>query len=106
MDAPRSHVADVRSTVSWVSPAADLWVASRRDVDGTHFLGFIESRGGVFVAMDGRGRSLGSYATLATAKGAFEPPPAPAAGAGIASTQMPQNWRDAGARVVMLRHPD
>lgn len=54
---------DTRSEVRWMSPAAGLWVATRR---GEH-AGMVERRGGSYHARSARGRALGSFPDLDSA---------------------------------------
>lgn len=83
-----------RHRLTWVSPGEDLWVASRMDGDGVHYLGFVERSLGEFIAVDGAGASRGRHGDLASAKAAVELACAPeAAGA----------WSETGARVLTVR---
>jgi hypothetical protein len=84
----------LRGSLSWVSPGADLWVASRSDAEGVHFLGFVERSLDDYVAVDGAGASLGRHPDLVSAKRAVRAADEPAAAA---------HWDEAGARVLTVR---
>lgn len=56
-----------RPEVRWLSPAAGLWVASRR---GEH-AGVVERRDGSYHARSARGRALGSFVELDSARTAL-----------------------------------
>jgi hypothetical protein len=74
---------DGRSEVRWMSPAAGLWVASRRDrSEGSEYAGMVERLDGRYHARSARGRALGSFEDLDSARavvaaGADEPLGAP-----------------------------
>jgi hypothetical protein len=55
-------------TVSWLAPASGVWVASRR---GAH-LGLVERMDGRYVAVDGRGRTVGAFDDLDAARHAVD----------------------------------
>ena len=82
-DGTRGDVADDRSEVSWMSPATGLWVASRRvRSGGTEYAGMVERLDGTYHARSARGRALGSFRDLDSARavidgGADESPGAP-----------------------------
>lgn len=60
---PTSVAARSRA-VTWSTPSDDLWVASRSDAAGVHFLGFVERSLETYVAVDGTGAGLGRHASL------------------------------------------
>jgi hypothetical protein len=72
---------DDRSEVNWMSPAAGLWVATRR---GEH-AGMVERLDGSYHARSARGRALGSFedldSALAVVDGGDEIPPGAPRGA-------------------------
>ena len=80
--------------MTWASPGVDLWVASRRDAGGVHFLGFVERSLDDFIAVDGEGASLGRHADLESAKRAVRVAHEPA---------VPARWSDTGALVLTVR---
>ena len=57
-----------RSAVLWMSPAAGLWVASKR---GEH-AGMVERIDGRYVATNGRGRTVGDFDDLTSAREAVD----------------------------------
>ena len=84
------------SSIAWLSPGADLWVASRSDHLGVHFLGFVERSLDGFVAVDGSGASVGRHADLQAAKRAVRASNEPVAA-------IPAHWSDTGAPVLTVR---
>lgn len=54
--------------VRWMSPAAGVWVASRRGDDA----GTVERRNGSYQARNARGKVLGSFDDLDSARGAVD----------------------------------
>ena len=98
LDERRAGARDEASArITWASPGDGLWVASRGGAEGTTFLGFVEQTLEEFVAVDGRGASLGRFGDLRSAQAAFaagDPSPALTTG--------PISWVDAGASVVAL----
>lgn len=83
-------------SISWMSPGTDLWVASRSDDRGVHFLGFVERSLDAFVAVDGEGASVGRHADLQAAKRAVRAANEPA-------SAIPAHWSDTGAPVLTVR---
>ncbi len=59
---------ETRSAILWMTPAAGLWVATKR---GEH-AGMVERIEGRYVATNGRGRTLGEFDDLATAREAVD----------------------------------
>lgn len=59
---------EARSAIQWMSPAAGLWVASKR---GDH-AGMVERTDGRYVATNGRGRKVGEFDGLAAAREAID----------------------------------
>lgn len=60
---------DGRSEVRWMSPAAGLWVASRRGRSGgSEYAGMVEMLDGTYHARSARGRALGSFEDLDSAR--------------------------------------
>lgn len=57
-----------RSAVMWASPSAGLWVASKR---GEH-AGMVERIDGRYVATNGRGRTVGDFDDLSSAREAID----------------------------------
>lgn len=86
----------LRAPLSWISPGVDLWVASRSDADGVHFLGFVERSLDDYVAVDGEGASVGRHSDLESAKRAVRAANEPAAPA-------PAHWSETGAPVLTVR---
>lgn len=73
---------DERSEISWVSPAAGLWVASRRGGGAsTDYAGMVERLDGRYHARSARGRALGSFEDLDSARAAVDGGPDEARGA-------------------------
>lgn len=62
------RIATSPSSVRWMSPAAGLWVASRH---GEH-AGMVERIDGVYHARNARGRELGGFEDLDSARGALD----------------------------------
>lgn len=83
----------LRGSISWISPGIDLWVASRSDAEGVHFLGFVERSLDDYVAVDGEGASLGRHADLESAKRAVRAAHEPVAAA---------HWDETGAPVLTV----
>lgn len=81
----------LRGALTWASPGTGLWVASRNDPDGVHFLGFVERSLDGYVAVDGAGASVGRHGELDAAKRAVR----------IAND--PAHWSDTGAPVLSAR---
>jgi hypothetical protein len=86
----------IKSSITWMSPGVDLWVASRSDDAGVHFLGFVERSLDDFVAVDGFGASVGRHADLNAAKRAVRAANEPA-------STIPAHWSDTGAPVLTVR---
>ncbi|MGC5075813.1 hypothetical protein [Agrococcus sp. DT81.2] len=86
----------LRGSLTWISPGVDLWVASRSDADGVHYLGFVERSLDDYVAVDGTGASLGRHADLESAKRAVR-------GANEPTAATPAHWSDTGAPVLTVR---
>jgi hypothetical protein len=72
----------------WAHPDARLWVAIGATIDGDAHAGVVERVGDSFVAVDGFGRRLGSFARrdeaddavrIAWSRGAWQRPAPPAA---------------------------
>lgn len=84
----------VTTPLSWISPGVDIWVASRSDADGVHFLGFVERSLDEYVAVDGEGASVGRHGDLESAKRAVRAANEPDAAA---------RWGETGARVLTVR---
>ena len=64
---------DERSEISWVSPAAGLWVASRPRGSATaDYAGMVERLDGLYHARSARGRALGSFEDLDSARAAID----------------------------------
>jgi len=76
LQAPARPAGTLVEPLSWSSPAAALWVASRTG----DFAGFVEFRNGHFEVTDGLGGRLPSCATLQDARASLTTPrpPAPA----------------------------
>ncbi len=86
--------AESAAHVSWASPGEDLWVATRRDGDGTMFLGFVEKTLDEFLVVDGEGTARGRFPDLQSAQAVF------AARDGRSPAGAEHGWADAGATVV------
>lgn len=72
---------DERSEISWVSPAAGLWVASRRAAASSDYAGMVERLDGLYHARSARGRALGSFEDLDSARAAIDGGPDETGGA-------------------------
>lgn len=59
---------DSRSAVSWSSPASGLWVATRRG----EYAGMVERLDGSYHARSARGRALGSFEDLDSARAVID----------------------------------
>ena len=55
-------------SVTWASPENGLWVGHVSAAAGPVYAGFVERRGGVFLAHDGTGRQVGCFRTLREAQ--------------------------------------
>ncbi|SFS18210.1 hypothetical protein SAMN04487783_2569 [Agrococcus baldri] len=86
-----------RSAVTWSSPSEDLWVASRSDAGGAHFLGFIERSLDLFHAVDGQGVGLGRHSRVDDARQAV------LASDRAVAASAPESWSAAGAPVLAVR---
>jgi len=69
---------DTRVELRWLSPADGLWVADRRG----EYAGMVERLDGAYHARSARGRALGSYEDLGSARAVVDcglqaPPSAP-----------------------------
>jgi hypothetical protein len=72
-DGTRDDAPDARSEVRWMSPATGLWVASRRGrSEGTEYAGMVERLDGTYHARSARGRALGSFADLDSARAVID----------------------------------
>ena len=80
---PGIDAVDARSDVRWMSPASGLWVASRLGDSATmEHAGMVELIDGEYHARSARGRALGSFEDLDSARaviggGVDESPGAP-----------------------------
>src|SRR5688500_6210727 len=86
----------IKGSITWMSPGVDLWVASRSDDRGVHFLGFVERVFDDFVAVDGLGASVGRHTDLDAAKRAVRAANEPV-------SAIPAHWSDTGAPVLTVR---
>lgn len=64
---------DERSEVRWMNPADGLWVASRRTASvGDEHAGMVELLDGRYHARSARGRALGSFEDLDSARAVID----------------------------------
>lgn len=82
---------------TWISPSADLWVASRLDSEGVRFLGFVEQSLDGFVAVGGEGVGLGRHTTLTDAQSAVQ------SASPVLAASEAQSWSAVGAPVLSVR---